>query len=124
MEQTSILIVEDEAIIALDLKIGLERRGMRVTDIVLRGELVEESISKERPDFIVLDIYLAGVMSGIDVARLINEKYRIPFVFTTGNSDSLTCEAALSERPAGYFLKPVNQDDVINSIIAHLPQNK
>lgn len=120
MSDAKVLIVEDEAIIALDLKLRLELEGIAVTSIVMNGEKVEESLLRDKPDFIVLDIFLAGRMTGIDVARLVNERYHIPFAFTTGNSDQQTTEAAKKQKPAAYFLKPVHQDDLVNVIRASI----
>ncbi|HMK66835.1 MAG TPA: response regulator, partial [Thermodesulfobacteriota bacterium] len=73
-----ILIVEDEVLIGLDLKIRLSNWGYTVTDQVLSAEKALESIEKTQPDLILMDINLRGKMDGIEAAAIIRERWEIP----------------------------------------------
>jgi len=76
----SIFIVEDEALVALDLKNNLERIGYSVVGIVPSGEEALEKINDLNPDLIIMDIKLQGSLDGIDTAVILNEKYDVPFI--------------------------------------------
>ena len=85
MNQLKILIVEDENIIAFEMKTILEIQGYSIVGIASSGEEAVTFTDKHRPDLIIMDIQLEGDLDGIDTAGLINEKYNIPIIFLTGN---------------------------------------
>lgn len=101
-----ILIVEDELIIAQDMIDILEKMGYEVMENAMDAEETFEILSKDTPDLILLDINLSGGRDGIDIAKEINEKYKIPFIFTTSYTDGLTIERAKEVKPLNYLVKP------------------
>ena len=80
-----ILIVEDEAITALDLKYSLEELGYEVIDTVDTGQDAIDTAAETIPDVVLMDIKLKGDMEGIEAAEVISE-LRIPIVYLTANT--------------------------------------
>ena len=110
--ELNILVVEDEAIVAIDIRHKLQSFGYRVTDVVSSGEDALKCIEKEAPDLVLLDISLKGTMSGIDTAYRMAEKFSVPVIFITAHSDSITFSKALEVRPYGYIVKPFIERDI------------
>jgi CheY-like chemotaxis protein len=106
MTKAQILIVEDDAIVAQDLKNRLTDMGYFVISIASTGEEAIEKARHHRPDVVLMDIRLAGEMDGITAAAQIGEKYHIPVIYLTAYSDEETLSRARETRPAGYVLKP------------------
>ena len=101
-----ILIVEDEVIIANDIKVRLQNMGYTITSIANTGEEAVRKADQERPDLILMDIQLNGRMDGIDAAELISSSLDIPVIFLTAYDDEKKLERAKSVKPYGYILKP------------------
>jgi len=112
-----ILVAEDEAVIALELKQLLARNNFNVVAVVRSGEdLVEES-NKQHPDIIITDIHLKGKLNGIEAAKMINKKSKkIPVIFVTGYGDEHTHDNAMTVSPNAYLLKPFSERALINSV--------
>lgn len=110
--KNAVMIVEDEAVTALDLEEYLESLGYRVVASVASGEEAIESIEKNKPDMVLLDIGLAGVFDGIETAQLIKEKFNIPIVFISAYYDETKLEMALKHEPYGFICKPINKNDL------------
>ncbi len=106
----SLILVEDEAFIALNLKLGLERAGYAVTAMLATGEKAVERMDLEPSDIVIMDIRLAGTMTGIEAARRIRERHTVPIIFMTG----FTREDYGSEidelRPSLLLNKPVTPE--------------
>lgn len=116
-----LLIVEDEWVVARDLKACLEALNYLVLDIVTTGEAALEEARSTRPDLILMDIHLDGAIDGITAAQQIWEALRIPSIFTTGYSDQATVDRALeSEGMFGYILKPLRERNLYIAIQAAL----
>ncbi len=111
-----ILIVEDDIVIAEDIRSKVKKLGHSPIGIVYKGESVTDKLVAQRPDLILLDIELQGQMSGIDVALHLNQKFKIPFVYITSYADRATIERVKSTNPLGYLVKPFSQDDIRVSI--------
>jgi len=111
-----ILIVEDELIIAQDMIDILEKMGYEVIENAMDAEETFEILSKDTPDLILLDINLSGGRDGIDIAKEINEKYKIPFIFTTSYTDGLTIERAKEVKPLNYLVKPFKPEQLYTAI--------
>jgi two-component system, NtrC family, response regulator HydG len=107
-----ILIVEDQFIEANNLKIILRRAGYSVCSIARSVPAALKIIEDERPDLVLLDIYLQGDLTGIDLARSLAGK-NIAFVYLSANSDRRTLDAAKSTRPYGFLVKPFRDQDVL-----------
>ena len=109
---TQILVVEDETIIALNLRENLESLGYAVVGIAASGEKAVEKATQLRPDLVLMDIRLKGDMDGIQAAQQIWESLSIPVIFVTGHSDQSTLERATITAPFGYVLKPVKEREL------------
>jgi len=115
-EKIKILIVEDEASIAMDLRGILEESGYLVCDIAYSYFQAMDLVEKEKPDLVFLDIALKGKKSGLDVAREIDANYKIPFIFLTSFSDQVTIEKAVGLKPSGYLVKPFKEKDILPAV--------
>jgi PAS domain S-box-containing protein len=107
-----VLIVEDEALIAHDMRDRLTRLGFEVCAMVSSGEQALEVTGRQRPDIALMDIKLKGDMDGIELAHTLNERHQIPVIFLTANSDHQTLERAVQTAPFGYLTKPVSERDL------------
>ncbi len=116
MDNYSILIVEDEAITALDVKNFLLGFGFNVVGIVSTGEEAIEQAERIRPDIILMDIVLAGKIDGIAASMTIKERYDIPVIYMTGNADIMTVNRARETAPYGYIVKPINRQNLYSTI--------
>lgn len=109
----NILIVEDEFLIAEMLKEMLTDLGHLIVAIVKNYKATEVVLQKNpNIDFCFLDINLKSDKSGMDVAALINEKYKLPFAFLTSYSDKATVGLAMEHNPEAYLLKPFTEADL------------
>jgi CheY-like chemotaxis protein len=107
MKTVKILVVEDEAIVALQIREKLENLGHSVCGICASGEEALTAIESALPDLVLMDIKLQGKLDGIETADQIHTMYDIPVIYMTAHSeDSLIARAKESE-PYGYLLKPV-----------------
>ncbi len=112
----TLLIVEDEAIVAADLKATLERSGYTVLGPVESGEVAVEIAAEQHPDLILMDIRLAGEMDGIEAAARIRQQLHLPVVFLTAHSDEATLSRARESAPLGFLLKPFNERELRTTI--------
>ena len=103
-----IMIVEDEVLLSIVYQAELERIGYEVLTPVISGEEAIQLAEEERPDVILMDINLYGMLNGIETGRIIKSKYSIPIIFITGYADKKTEEQANSVSHYGYFVKPVD----------------
>lgn len=116
MSAIKIAIVEDEVIIADTIYHTLEKLGYScIEPCGTYGEALE-MIEEESPDLVLLDIQLAGRLSGIDLAKKLKSDFQIPFIFLTSNSDKKTLDSAKQTNPNAYLLKPFNKADLHTSI--------
>ncbi len=116
MSKVKILVVEDELIIAEDIRMMLEDLGYEVIGTVPDYSEAIELIDKNLPDVVLIDILLAGEKDGITLAETIREKFNLPFIFITSHSDTATVERAKSVHPDGYLVKPFEKRDLYTSI--------
>ena len=121
-----ILIVEDETIVALDTKSTLKKLGYEVTDIVTNYEDTMKSILDNKPDIILMDIFLKNSINGIEISKKINETNDISIIFISAYCDDETLSNAVKTEPAGYLVKPFNRNDLkttINLVAYKLQKN-
>ena len=111
-EPAKILMVEDDMIIAADISMQLTKLGYEVVGINTRAEDALAYIADNRPDIILMDIVLTGKMNGIEAARIILERYQVPVVFLTSNSDDATFQEAIAARPYAFIAKPFQRSDL------------
>ncbi len=115
-DKIKIAIVEDESIIAEDIKFQLNAIGYNVIGIANDSIEAEQIIISEKPDLVMLDIMLRGENSGLYIAELLRNKYHIPFIFITSHADKATVEQAKLFKPDGYLVKPFTDNDLYTSI--------
>ena len=103
-----ILVVEDEGIVALDVKLRLLSLGYLVTALAASGEAAIQAAATTRPDLVLMDIRLQGQMDGIEAAREILARFDIPVIYITALSDDRTMQTPHS----GCILKPFDDGDL------------
>lgn len=113
---TRILIVEDEAITALDLKHQISSLGYEVVGMADTAEGAVRLAREHHPDLVLMDIRLSGDLDGIVAASAIRGSENIPIIFLTAHSDQATLERALAASPFGYILKPFHVRELRVSI--------
>jgi len=104
-----ILLVEDEPLIAWNLRILISGWGFSILGPVERGRDAIEAFDREGADLALLDIFLADSLSGIEVARHIRSTSATPFIFITASRDMGTMELAEAESPAAMISKPYEE---------------
>ena len=109
--KTKVIVVEDEAITALNLKLDLEDLGYEVLDTIDNASEAIEKSNEMFPDIVLMDINLKGDKTGIDAAKEISEN-GIPIIFLTANTDDFTAFKALKTAPYGYLSKPYSIKDL------------
>ena len=124
MKKKQILIVEDERIVADDIKMSLEKLGYAVPAVVCSGEEAVKKAEELRPDLVLMDIVLEKKMNGIDAASIIRSRLDIPIVYLTAYSDKKTIEKAKESEPFGYILKPFDDRELHSSIEIALYRHK
>ena len=111
-DPVSILLVEDEGLIARDLEDTLTRLGYRVSGIASEGTEAIEMARELHPQLVVMDVSLRGDVDGIEAACAIQEDAPVPVIFLTGHSDTETLQRAVMTGPLGYLIKPFQEDDL------------
>ncbi len=101
-----ILIVEDETIVAMDIKSNLLKLGYEICGVCVSGEQAVQQALELQPSLILMDIRLKGEIDGIEAAERINDSRRTPIVYLTAHADDSTVERAKITDPFGYVLKP------------------
>jgi two-component system response regulator LytT len=124
MGNVSVLVVEDENIVAKDIQQSLQKMGYKVIGTASSGEKAKEILKENQPDIILMDIMLKGDMSGIDTAEYVKEIYDLPVIFLTAYADESTLSKAKITEPYGYILKPFKEIDLHTSIEMALYKHK
>lgn len=110
--EKSVLIVEDEPLIADDLSFHLQDLGVTNIKIALKYERAIQQVTENVFDLILLDVNLSGEKDGIDVANFVNRSKPTPFIFITSYYDDATLLRAKATNPIAYILKPFNKQDI------------
>lgn len=108
----SILIVEDEGIVAQDLMEALIRLGYHICGVASEGTQAVAMATQLQPELVVMDVSLRGEIDGIQAARLMQERSHVPIIFLTGHRDSETLQRAVLTGPLGYLIKPFQEDEL------------
>jgi DNA-binding NtrC family response regulator len=115
-----ILIVEDERILAVSLRMDLNELGYQEISIVTNCDDAMKLVKSEKPDLALLDINIQGDKTGIDTALLLAQNYEIPVIFVTGETDIETrTKAEICPNYKGYLTKPVKMD-LLQPLISHI----
>ena len=107
-----VLVVEDEALVALELRDRLQRLMVDVVAVADTGEQALQLMEEVRPDLVLMDIRLKGALDGIQAAALVRERFDVPVVYLTAHSDPSTLDRAMLGAPFGYVLKPFQEKDL------------
>jgi len=107
-----VLIVEDEPIVALDLKQELEMLGCEVLGVAESADEALVAAGVHRPDLALMDVRIMGSVDGIQTAGLLRAAYQIPVIFLTSYSDETTIARAAREMPYGYLTKPFQSGEL------------
>jgi CheY-like chemotaxis protein len=124
MAGASILIVEDEHIVGLDIRRALERLGYNVLAVVNSGEAAIQQATEMQPDLILMDIKLKGVMDGVEAAETIRARLDTPVVYLTAYVDDVTLRRAQASQSSGYLLKPFEERVLYATIETALSKHK
>lgn len=119
-----IYIVEDEALIAMELVDRLTKLGYDVCGKAARGEQALEEIPRANPDIVLMDICLAGELNGIQTAATLRQILDVPVIFLTAFSDSALLKEALGTEPFGYLLKPFEERELHATLQAALYRHR
>ncbi len=111
-----IIIVEDEWIIANDIKANIEKLGYHVPAILASGEEAIEKAKSDRPDMFIMDIALQGNLDGTEAAKLISSHFDIPVVFLTAYTDRKVLKKVKETAAYGYLVKPFNEKELETTI--------
>jgi len=117
MPKIKILIVEDESIVALDIRSALLKLNYEVTDMVASYEQAIQSVKNTCPDIALLDINLQNSKDGIAIAKKLQKMNNISVVYLTAFSDDETLQRAVKTDPLGYILKPFTRAELKSSLI-------
>ncbi|MGD9765871.1 MAG: response regulator [Candidatus Binatia bacterium] len=115
-QPATILVVEDQAIVALDIKMTLTSLGYAVPDVATSGADAIGKVAALRPDLVLMDIHLPGAIDGIEAADAIRERFDVPVVYVTAYADPATLERARITEPYGYVLKPFEDAELRASV--------
>jgi len=111
-----ILIVEDDALIALFIKEAVERLGHTLLAVFDRAEDVLASLQEQRPDVVLMDIEIKGNVDGIQCAKALQIKHDIPSIFVTSHQQSEVIQEAMDVKPLGFLIKPIQESHIEASL--------
>jgi len=112
----NIMIIEDEAIVAMDLENRLKKLGYTVAGIYGDSEKALNYLEVHTPGLILCDINIRGDKDGIEVAMYVRQNKRVPLIFVTALSDRKTLEQARKALPYGYIVKPYEDRDLLSAV--------
>lgn len=124
MPSTNILVVEDEPIIAMDIKRRLNRLGYEVVAIADSFETALEATRDCHPDLVLMDIRLQGDVDGIATAAQMRSQHELPIIFLTAHADQDTLTQAKQVQPFGYLVKPIENEDLVTAIETALSRHQ
>jgi signal transduction histidine kinase len=108
----TIMLVEDERIVALSIQQQLRRLGYNVPAVACSGDQALQMVGEIDPDLVLMDIHIEGVVDGIEVARSLQADRDIPVVYLTAYSDDATLARARTTKPYGYMMKPFSEREL------------
>lgn len=107
MKNNSVLVVDDEAIIAMALSQMLEEMGMEVCGTAATAKRAVELVDAHRPTLVLMDVRLKGTEDGVHAAQAIHERHGTPVIFITGSREQQTIDRIHQDHPAGILIKPI-----------------
>jgi signal transduction histidine kinase len=119
-----IAIIEDEGVVALNLRSRLEAANYTVTGVADSAKSALSLIANTIPNLVLMDVGLKGHQSGIEVAQIIHDHWKIPVVFLTAYSDPATLHSAQKADPFGFLLKPIDSTELYSTILIALQRHQ
>lgn len=116
MNKTKILVVEDESIVARDIRNMLLGLGYEVTGVVSGAKVAIKKAAETHPDLVLMDVMLQGEVTGVEAADHIYTRFSIPVVYLTAYADSSTVQRAKKTEPFGYIIKPFEERELQTTI--------
>lgn len=116
MGSVKILVVEDEFIVAMDIRSRLTKLGYTVVDSVSSGEEAINKVAENPPSLVLMDVNLKGSIDGVEAARQIRNRFDIPIIYLTANADDHTLNRAKETEPLGYIIKPFKEKELYSTI--------
>jgi PAS domain S-box-containing protein len=116
VQEKSVLIVEDEGVVALSIQAALTKMGYTVVGIAVTGAEALSLAREHKPDVILMDIHIKGDMDGIQTTEKLNEVSDIPVIFLTAYADDETVKRALKTKSTSYLVKPYNPRELYSNI--------
>ncbi|HMK35055.1 MAG TPA: response regulator [Desulfomonilaceae bacterium] len=116
MANPTVMIVEDEIVVAMELEEKLKNMGYQVAAIVSSGEAAVSGVDSSQPDVILMDVRLQGRLDGIQAARLIGRRSNVPIIYLTAYADDATLDRAKMTVPFGYLIKPFSEKELKTTI--------
>lgn len=111
-DMKKVLIIEDETIISFGYRLQLEQLGMEVIGTARSSEEARALLAQERPDLIIMDVYIKGEQNGLDLARDIHGTDPIPVIFLTASTKPEVVEGIKGLKGCHYLLKPIDPDNL------------
>ncbi|MCB5251238.1 MAG: response regulator [Candidatus Cloacimonadales bacterium] len=124
MSKLKVLVVEDDSIIIIDLKRRIPKIGYELVGVFSKGEDAIEHVEVLKPDIILMDVMLDGMLDGIETAKLIHNQTDVPILFLTSMVDEETFQRAKITSPYAYIIKPVTDRELQINIEIALYQKK
>lgn len=112
----SILIVEDERIVAMDIQQTLRDCGYDAPAIASSADEALARVCERRPELVLMDIRINGARDGIDTAELLKSQFDVPIVYLTAHADDATLQRAKSTAPHGYLVKPIKAAELKSAV--------
>ena len=116
MSKSRILIVEDDAILRMDLEFCLRDLGYEIAASCASAEEAIESATKSKPDIVLMDIFMPGGLDGVEVAKIMNTEFQLPVIYLSGFCDEISISRAKLTDPYGYLLKPYDKETLRKTI--------
>lgn len=117
MSKFSVLIVEDEPLIAQDLEGALNDLDYSVCGVAYNPTMALDKLAQKRADLVILDVHLGnGQADGISIGQVIHDKYHLPFIYLTSFTDKATLERAKQTYPMAYLVKPFEEEELFRTL--------
>jgi PAS domain S-box-containing protein len=123
VEKARIMVVEDEAVISMEIQDRLTKMGHSICGTAASGEEAVSVATAKRPDLILMDVQLRGEVDGVQTAKQIRDLIEIPIIYLTAFADDRTVERAKLTQPFGYLIKPFSEKELYAAIEMALYKN-
>jgi CheY-like chemotaxis protein len=124
MEKNRIIVVEDNNIVSMNIKLLLESMGNEVVSVIESGEKAVIEVLREKPDLVLMDIKLSYEMDGIEAAEKIHAEIDIPIIYITSYSDEATIKRAQKTNPIDFIVKPYDNIELYSRIESALYEHR